>query len=331
MPLAEDLAKAYRDYYTHGQAPIPEPTVQGGPVIQPSASGPLVRELQRFGKALVRPFRDMGRSLVRAILLGGPAQADLDSDYLSVRFGGSRSFRARWRAALLAFRPSHRAELDFLQMYLSDRPGGRLLEVGCGDGWLLSLLAARGWQTEGLDFDPRAVEAARSRGLEVRLGPIGEQGYPDGGFDAVVMVHVLEHVPDPLELLQACHRVLRPGGSLVIITPNVDGFGHRWFQGDWRGLEPPRHLHVFTMRALRKIAADAGFGSVDCRATIRDVHNLLHASYRLRHEGRFIHGTPMAPSIALRMRVLQFIQWAVMAARLKRDAGDELVAVARRS
>lgn len=324
MPIEEDLPKAYEDYYTHGNGGLSA----AAPAVEPPR---FLKQLRRARKAVVRLLRDLIRALPKALALGDSAQEALDRDYLKVHYGeGPHSLRMRWRSRLVMLRPSHRAELDFMQMYLYDKPGGRLLEVGCGDGWLLSALAGRGWNVEGVDFDPSAIAAARARGFDVRQGSLEAQAYPDASFDAVVMVHVVEHVPDPSALLRECLRVLKPGGALVAVTPNGAGLGHRWFGPDWRGLEPPRHLHIFTPRALRKIARDAGFEDASCKASIRDVHNLLHASMRLRKEGRFVVGTPMTPGMAGMTRLLQFVQWAAMASGIKPDAGDELTLTGKR-
>jgi 2-polyprenyl-3-methyl-5-hydroxy-6-metoxy-1,4-benzoquinol methylase len=143
--------------------------------------------------------------------------------------------------------------------YVSYVPGGRLLEVGCGNGRQLERLAQAGWKVEGLDFDERAVQTARKLGLDVKTGDLESARYPDAHFDAVILSHVIEHVPDPVGLLAECRRVLRPGGQLVLATPNSDSWGHRSFGKAWLGLDPPRHLLVFTPRALARAAQRAGF------------------------------------------------------------------------
>lgn len=103
-------------------------------------------------------------------------------------------------------------------------------------------MQALGWQVEGVDFDPKGVRNAQAKGLTVHLGDLDRQGYPDDSFDAVAMSHVIEHVPDPSALLRECRRILKPGGRLVVLTPNVASWGHRLYGSDWRGLEPPRRM-----------------------------------------------------------------------------------------
>jgi ubiquinone/menaquinone biosynthesis C-methylase UbiE len=110
----------------------------------------------------------------------------------------------------------------------------------------------RGWEVYGLDFDPRAAEAARSEGLSVQYGKVECQGYPSEFFDAVTLNHVIEHIPDPCKTLKECLRVLKPGGRLIIVTPNGTSLGHLFFGRHWRGIEAPRHLHIFSFESIKR-------------------------------------------------------------------------------
>jgi len=138
-------------------------------------------------------------------------------------------------------------------------PQGRLLDVGCGAGEGLLFLREMGWQVQGVDFDENAVNAARKMRLDVQRGSLKEQSFPDGTFDVVNLSHVIEHLPDPIETLAECRRILKRGGKLVLFTPNSSSLGHRIFKGDWRGLEPPRHLHIFSAKSMRLALIAAGF------------------------------------------------------------------------
>jgi predicted SAM-dependent methyltransferase len=83
----------------------------------------------------------------------------------------------------------------------------------------------------------------------------------------VTLAHVLEHVHDPASTLRETWNVLRAGGMLWLATPNVNAVGHRLFGRHWRGLEPPRHLTVFSARALQGLLETAGFTQVKFVAT----------------------------------------------------------------
>lgn len=145
---------------------------------------------------------------------------------------------------------------------------GRLLEIGCGNGDFLRAAAAAGWDALGIDFDAEAVEAARHHpGVRASVGDLFQHAFPDASFDAIVMNNLIEHVPDPLAEIRECRRLLRPGGRLVVITPNMDSMGHAVFGPDWRGLEPPRHLHLFSVPTLRRAARTAGYRRVTAFTT----------------------------------------------------------------
>ena len=193
----------------------------------------------------------------------------LKEGHYSLRFGYPvrRAWPKRALALALLARPRLREGLDRLVMYLPPQRDGRVVDVGCGSGTTLDQLRGLGWRTEGVDFDPMAVAAASSRGLDVRLGSLQDQHYPERSVDAVTMSHVIEHVPDPVGLLRECRRVLKPDGRLVVVTPNAASLGHLRFGMDWRGLEPPRHLQVFTAPSWKRALALAGLRPATLRTS----------------------------------------------------------------
>jgi len=161
---------------------------------------------------------------------------------------------------LLLTTPLHR-ELEQLElMYVGSLRPGKILDVGCGNGNRLVRFQKLGWDVHGQEVDAEAAaEAQRISGVPVYLGPLEEAGFADGSFDAITMNHVIEHVHDPVRLLQECRRILKTGGALMIATPNAESHGHDRFGASWRGLEPPRHLHLFSRCTLHQTAVKAGF------------------------------------------------------------------------
>lgn len=106
------------------------------------------------------------------------------------------------------------------------KPGGRVLDIGCGTGFLLERLAGRGFSGVGIDLSPESVEHARRRLAEIgaadRLTAIVGSAYepPAGPYDLIALTDVLEHLEDPRACLAALRAQLAPGGLLVISTPN---------------------------------------------------------------------------------------------------------------
>lgn len=168
-------------------------------------------------------------------------------------------------------------------MFLGDMTPGRLLEVGSGSGRFLHRMHAAGWEARGTDFDPAAAERVRRRyGLRVDIGDLATLRYPGDAFDAIALSQVLEHVHDPIALLRECARLLRAGGRLVLSTPNAAGLAHRRYGRNWRGLEPPRHLHLFTPAALERCAGLAGLRAVNVRTLSAESSGVYRASDELR-------------------------------------------------
>lgn len=161
--------------------------------------------------------------------------------------------------------------------------GRRLLDVGCGSGEFLQRMRSFGWETVGVEPDPVAAARARNAKLDVRDGQLVDAAFHADFFDAIVLSHVIEHVHDPVGLLRECARVLRPGGVLMVMTPNLESVGHRRFGADWRGLEPPRHLHLFSSRSLSACIREAGLTVAEVRTSARWVRGIWWVSRVIQH------------------------------------------------
>jgi 2-polyprenyl-3-methyl-5-hydroxy-6-metoxy-1,4-benzoquinol methylase len=140
-----------------------------------------------------------------------------------------------------------------------DRRDNLLVDVGCGRGDFLGRMKTLGWNVLGIEPDPVSAALAASRGIPVFRGTLNEAALPDAVADQVVMSHVLEHLYDPHSVINECFRILRPGGRLVILTPNNESLGHRLFNEDWPALDPPRHLFVYSGKSLDKILRESPF------------------------------------------------------------------------
>ena len=137
-------------------------------------------------------------------------------------------------------------------------PGGRLLDVGCGGGKYLLAMQRIGWQPQGVEFNEQAVATCRQSGLDVFQGELADAGLPDASFDLVTARHVIEHIADPAAFVAEIARVLKPGGMMVIKTPNAQALGRRWFGVDWYANDVPRHLILFSPANLRLLAENQG-------------------------------------------------------------------------
>lgn len=137
--------------------------------------------------------------------------------------------------------------------------GARVLDVGCGRGVVLGALADRGIEVHGVEVDADATRGADPR-AHIRIAPrLADAGYAADSFDEVLIWHVLEHLHDPRGTLEEVHRILRPGGRLVVAVPNFSSLQARWSGAAWFHLDLPRHLYHFPLRALVGLLEDLGF------------------------------------------------------------------------
>jgi 2-polyprenyl-3-methyl-5-hydroxy-6-metoxy-1,4-benzoquinol methylase len=138
---------------------------------------------------------------------------------------------------------------------------GKLLEIGSFVGLFLDRIKADGWKPVGLEPYRTAANYARSKfGLEVIDGILPQPALPDGMFDAVVMLHVIEHIPDPAANVAEVRRLLRPGGMLAVETPRFDSLLFKILGHRERSMQNcPGHIYFFTETTLRRLLERNGF------------------------------------------------------------------------
>ena len=136
----------------------------------------------------------------------------------------------------------------------------RVLDVGCGRGYLLKRLLRAGWDCAGVDI-PESPIPANEFGLDCRHGDASKLPWDDSFFDLVVINHVLEHVSDPVLACREAVRVLRSGGVLYVGVPNFGSWQSHLFGRNWFPLEIPRHLFHFTPETLVMVVSEAGLRS----------------------------------------------------------------------
>lgn len=144
----------------------------------------------------------------------------------------------------------------------------RILDVGSGYGFLLSLLEQEGIETDGIELSPSAAEHSRS----ICRAPIAVQSaeqpfpYPDGRFGAVVLNDTVEHLREYDRCLREAHRVLAPGGVLFVQTLNANSLARALLGRRWSWYQDPTHVHMLTPRILCAHLRQAGF-RVECART----------------------------------------------------------------
>lgn len=217
---------------------------------------------------------------------------------------------------------------DLLTRHLDGVKPGSLLEIGCGDGSFLSVARERGWKTTGVDSDPQAAQAALKKyGIVVQVGRIEDCDFPREHFDLIVMNHVIEHVLDPAALLSACAAILRREGRVLLVTPNSAGLGHVVFGRRWRGLEPPRHFHLFSPGTLERTTHGNGLHCVCLNTTSVNAEAIFWGSTGLGGAEALIASPPPWQLLFQSW----FYQFYALARNLwNRKGGEEIVMVCRK-
>lgn len=232
---------------------------------------------------------------------------------------------ARLLAPLYYLSPLHRREAEAGVRGLAALPRARLFDVGCGSGdWLLTMRRL-GWEVAGNDFDANATKVGSERGLAIGLGSLEDQNLPTDELDAITLSHVIEHVPDPLQTLRECYRVLKPGGKIVVLTPNCGSLSHHYFKSDWRGLEPPRHLHVFSLKSMDRLLQQVGFENRSVRPFI--VTSVIYDSLQLKWGGSRADQKPKHHTLArILAELFKFVELCLVS--FKPIVGDCIFAIA---
>ena len=144
-----------------------------------------------------------------------------------------------------------------------------LLDIGCGTGLFVKAATQQGWHAEGCDIDATLIKLG-ANALRVKLthNDFLNCDYPREAFDVVLFRYVLEHLPNPLEVLKEAARVLKPGGLVQIVVPNEAGLFNtinllagRKKKNRWGTLTPPHHLHAYTPKTLDRLLGRAGLAT----------------------------------------------------------------------
>jgi len=152
-------------------------------------------------------------------------------------------------------RGEFRRIVDFVQRIV---PSGTLIEIGAAYGFFL-VEATDHYQVYGVEIADEAAEFARERGLDVRTGGLTRSILEEiGPIDVVVMLDVIEHLEDPKATLELCSEFLRPGGAMILTTPDFASALARITGKSWRNMTPPQHLWYFSREIITRMAAAAG-------------------------------------------------------------------------
>lgn len=174
---------------------------------------------------------------------------------------------------------------------------GKVLEIGTGAGWMLQALRRAGWTVVGNERIAQGAAAVLPKqGIPIFVGGL-DALRPRPHFDLIILFQVLEHLPNPLEVLRQCSGLLKPGGTLVVAVPNLASWQARLFGPAWFHLDVPRHLFHFTPQSLERALRGAALEvrKVGHRSLEHDPYGWIQstlnlAGFRQNHLTRLLMG-----------------------------------------
>ena len=148
--------------------------------------------------------------------------------------------------------------LDVIGKYVGKESQISMFEVGCATGFFMDLARQRGWETEGIDISEYAIKKALAKGL-VATAAVLESYQSAKKFDVVVMHDLIEHVKDPVDVINRSKSLLAENGLLLFTTPDAGSLWARIWNKHWHAFVPPQHLFYFSAKNLGSILEKNGF------------------------------------------------------------------------
>ncbi|MDD5678981.1 MAG: class I SAM-dependent methyltransferase [Kiritimatiellae bacterium] len=165
---------------------------------------------------------------------------------------------------------------------------GAVLDIGCGDPCFLEALrrmGSRKLQLWGNDINPAVLAHLETAGFKAAEGRFEEINLPAGSFNVIFMRNIIEHVANPMDMLAKAFRLLRPGGKLIVLTPNTDCLSARFFKNSyWFEYHIPRHWTLFDPISFSRAARECGFKVTAIKfrhspySWVLSIHNFLKAN-----------------------------------------------------
>lgn len=144
---------------------------------------------------------------------------------------------------------------------------GKVLDVGCALGDCLKEAEKMGWQElYGIDPSAYACRLAQNKGLTVKKGTLKTVKFAPNSFALIMLQDAIEHLTDPLEELQRIYRLLKPGGWIFIVTPDIEGLWSKILNSKWYHYKPQEHLIYFSKKSMRMALESAGFAKIQTKA-----------------------------------------------------------------
>lgn len=138
-------------------------------------------------------------------------------------------------------------------------PAGKLLDIGCGWGHLLTYFSSHGWDVTGIEIDEMRYQHCLDQNLNIINRPLHEIEITEGTYDLITSVQVMEHLPDPLGTIRWARKALKPCGIFVVEVPNYLSISSIRHKRDWHILHPVEHIYYYTYGSMKALLNAGGF------------------------------------------------------------------------
>lgn len=177
----------------------------------------------------------------------------------------------------------------------------RILDIGCGGGFFLNAVREIFDKLYGLEISSELAEFVKKKwDIDVHIGNILNIDFPKNYFDIITLYDVLEHMFHPDELLREIHRILKPGGVVVVSTPNVNGLSAKSMKDKWLFFTPPEHLYYFSPNSLRIFFEANGFRVCKVRTENIYINNILMQKFRRKISRKELRSSTSKISTSIR-------------------------------
>ena len=172
---------------------------------------------------------------------------------------------------------------------LSDDSTLKHLDIGCFQGMLLDQSKQAGWDTYGVELQSEAAQIAKNKHGEDRIicGPFNELTFPHVKFDIITAIDVLEHLQEPVKLIQYAYNSLE-GGVLILVTPDTGSLIARLMGRKWFAYAAPEHIFYFNRKCIKNLLSENGFSDIKISYNIKRL-KISYVLYQLQFFGKEIY------------------------------------------
>jgi 2-polyprenyl-3-methyl-5-hydroxy-6-metoxy-1,4-benzoquinol methylase len=189
---------------------------------------------------------------------------------------------------------------------------GRLLDIGAASGAYVRAAVDKGWEAHGIELSPSAVKFAKDYWkVDLMQGTLEDAHFQDNFFDAIILIHTLEHLPHPLKTLKAINRILKRTGILCVSVPNIASYKAKKLGEKWWALKPAEHLFFFSPKTLKLLFKRAEFDiiRIDTSISVVDLEGIQKIGLPAREGFRtFINRYLAVPKSAIRHALGKILQ-----------------------